>query len=121
VRASSTSKLLRACSTISATAAISSTVLLGGCSYSYVDEDGATHVIGIGYVKIAPPGDSDAIAGNVVSQTNVGVGVSRIGETVFFNLGYASHAYGKMKDSALVIGDPICAIRRDDCKGGNDD
>jgi hypothetical protein len=83
---------------------------LNACSYSYRDELGAYHVIGLVNIELPATDRDSTFAGQVVDITTVGIALNSDEEGGSFSLGYNREIRGKLRDHALVVGNPL-AIR----------
>ena len=80
---------------------------LSGCSYSYIDDDGLRHVVGVVNLKLKSADDSTTYAGHVVDLSKFGVSVNENAAGHNFTIGYNRQVTGYLRDNALVIGNPM--------------
>lgn len=75
---------------------------MAGCSYSYVDEHGTHHTVGL--VKIAVPavGGSEASAGSIVEVTTLGVAAYQTPLSSGFTIGYNHERLMGLKNNVSV-------------------
>lgn len=78
-----------------------------GCAYSYIDNDGDRHLIGLVDVKIRDAPESETYAGQIVDWRTLGISVNRneMGSSVA--IGYNRDVSGYLKNNSLVIGNPF--------------
>lgn len=88
-------------------AAVTASILLGGCAYSYVDEGGARHIIGIVDVTIAPSGDTSTYAGDVVDVSSIGFSLTQTAQGTDVAAGYNRTTFASLRDNSLVLGNPL--------------
>lgn len=84
---------------------------VAGCAVVYDDANGTKHIIGLANVEIRPPADDRTIAGEVVDVTIIGIAVYNTETHGGVVLGYSQEAIASIRDNALVIGNPLQAIR----------
>jgi hypothetical protein len=84
-----------------------SCIALSGCAYSYVDEDGARHVIGLVDLKLLPSHDDAAFAGHVVDLSTLGISLNENPSGSSFTIGYSREVSGYLRNHVLVVGDPL--------------
>ena len=77
-------------------------LLTGGCSFTYLDDDGSRHVVGLVNLTIEPP--QDRTAGEIVRVQTLGISALSIQDTVGFTLGYQDLQLASLKDHALAVG-----------------
>jgi hypothetical protein len=85
-------------------------LMLASCAAVYTDSAGVKHVLGLVALEIRPPPDPQTIAGDIVDITIAGVGFYATSEQGSFVLGYEHDVTAALRDSSLVIGNPIQAI-----------
>lgn len=85
-------------------------VTLGGCAYSYVDDQGARHVMGLVDLKLVAADSDDTFAGDVVDLSTFGISFSDNAAGRSFTIGYSREVTGHLRNHALVMGNPL-AIR----------
>jgi len=93
-----------------AVAALLSSYGLTGCAYSYIDDDGVRHVIGLVDMEIRPTANSETFAGDVVEIQSIGLGYHRAYETTSIAIGYHRQVLAAFRNNALVLGNPITAL-----------
>ena len=86
-------------------------MIVAGCALVYDDVNGTRHVIGLANVEIRPPADHRTIAGDIVDVTIIGVGIYNTGVHGGLVLGYSRDVTASIRDNALVLGNPLQAIR----------
>jgi hypothetical protein len=79
-------------------------VTMGGCSHSWVDEQGATHVVGLVSMTIKPTGAPETFAGQIIETRSFGVGAFQSAEGSGVNLGYLQTTSGFLKNNVRVEG-----------------
>ena len=84
---------------------------VAGCAVIYEDASGTKHIVGFANVQIRPPADDRTIAGDVIDVTIIGVGIYNTEVQGGLMLGYSRDVFAEIRDNALVIGNPIQAIR----------
>ena len=86
------------------------TSCLSGCAYSYVDEDGNRHIIGLVSLKLTPTGGSQTLAGDVADITTVGISIADTAQGAHFTIGYSRDVVAALKNDAAVMGNPLAAL-----------
>lgn len=86
-------------------------ILLSGCSFSYRDDAGRTHVIGLVDITLSPPQKPAQVAGNVLDLTTIGLSAGETAQGEFFSVGYFHEVSAELKDNALVFGNPLEIIK----------
>ena len=77
------------------------------CSLSWQEADGSRRVLGWVNLRIADATDSTTFAGNAIDLTTIGLGVVNTGEETILTAGYLNITTAKLRDHALVIGNPL--------------
>ena len=62
-------------------------ILLNGCAYSYIDDNGVKHIIGLVNVEITTSPDEGMYAGKIIDLRSFGVSVNKINEGGSISLG----------------------------------
>lgn len=88
-------------------AGIAALLALTGCSVSWQEADGSRRVLGWVNLRIADTTDSATFAGNAIDLTTFGLGVANTGEETILTAGYLNITTAKLRDHALVIGNPL--------------
>lgn len=84
-----------------------------GCvSFSWEDGQGRRHIVGLSYVVVTPAPKEGPIAGEITSQTTIGLGISLVESQKSLSLGYSKSVTAALKDDVLVVGNPIEAIKQ---------
>ena len=81
-----------------------------GCAFTYTDEAGARHTIGLVDIAVKAPANPTTLAGNVVDVTTVGVSLGQMAQGAYITAGYNHETTAVLRDNALVLGNPITAI-----------
>lgn len=84
--------------------------ILQGCAISYVDADGAQHVLGLVDLALRPPSSSQTFAGDVVDLRSLGVVASKTPQGGYLSVGYSRQVLATLRDDALVVGDPLSRL-----------
>ena len=92
---------------------------LSACAVSYVDDAGNQHVIGFASIVIAPSGQDQPIAGNVVDLTTVGLSLNSMPDGNSLSLGYSRVVTATLRNDALVLGDPLAIGEQSHARTGN--
>lgn len=100
----------RSCTAVAATLIGLATIACGGCAYSYVDEQGATHAIGLMSVVVHRPPQDGPIAGDVVGITTIGVAAGSNAQGGYLALGYSRQTTAALRDDVVVKGNPVEAL-----------
>ena len=79
------------------------TVLLSGCSYSYMDEDGRKHIVGLVSMTIDSSLHRDQIAGHQVSVKSIGIAMISTPVSSGIAIGYSKEELLAVKDHSLVL------------------
>ena len=87
--------------------ALSISIALNGCAYSYVDESGVKHIIGLVNINIETLPEEGTYAGKVVDMQTVGITVNSTDKGGSIAIGYNRDVSGYIKDHALVMGNPF--------------
>ena len=82
-------------------------ILLNGCAYSYIDDDGTKHIIGLVNVEIKTLPEEGTYAGKIVDMRTFGITVNKIDEGGSIAIGYNRDVSGYIRDHALVLGNPF--------------
>jgi hypothetical protein len=82
--------------------------LPGGCSLTFIDEDGRKHVLGLVHMTIAPA--DEQTAGDVVGVQTLGLSIYETPIHSGISLGWHSEKTAALKNNVLVIGNPISKI-----------
>lgn len=85
-------------------------LILSGCSYSYLDQNGARHVVGLVDMTIAASGDRSSYAGDVVDISGIGVAFSAAPDGWNFSVGYTRETFAGLRDNAMIVDNPL-AVR----------
>jgi hypothetical protein len=80
---------------------------LAGCAYSYVDDAGVRHVIGVVDMEIHDAPEKGAYAGQVIDMRTLGLTVNRSETGSSVSIGYNRDVSGYLKNNSLVIGNPL--------------
>ena len=81
-------------------------LVISACAVSYDDSAGRRHVVGFVDVALLPNDTSDALAGDVLRTTSLGMLVSRHGNETTLGIGYTSESTADIRDNAFVLGNP---------------
>jgi hypothetical protein len=76
-------------------------LLLPGCAYTYLDEAGTTHIVGLVSIRIPSHDRSGSDAATALRVTNIGISATRSDISSSLSIGYNS-------EEILVLGDNIC-------------
>lgn len=87
--------------------------VLCGCSATWTEADGTRRIVGLGVVAISIPADTDqtSFAGNAIDMTTIGLSLSGAGDETVIALGYLNMTMARLRNNALVVGDPL-SLRR---------
>src|SRR6266849_6404677 len=85
--------------------------VLCGCAYSYTDTNGNHHTIGRLDITVRPSAAPKTLAGDVVEITTFGVSIGQTAQGGYVTLGFNREASAALRDNAVVLGDPINALR----------
>lgn len=90
------------------------TVASSGCTYTYVDQSGNHRTLGLGIVDIVvrSAANLDPVAGDIVDITTFGISVGRTAQGGYLTAGYNHEVSAALRDDALVLGNPVSAIRQ---------
>ena len=80
---------------------------LAGCALSWQEADGSRRVIGFVALRLTDAADHPTFAGTAVDLTTIGLGIAATGEETIVSLGYLNITTAKLRDNALVIGNPL--------------
>ena len=83
---------------------------LAGCAYSYVDDHGTRHVVGLVDLELPASEEDQTFAGHVVDLTTLGISFSGNPSGSSFTVGYSREVTGYLRNHALVLGDSL-AVR----------
>ncbi|MFT5446641.1 MAG: hypothetical protein ACI9DC_001811 [Gammaproteobacteria bacterium] len=86
-------------------------LMVSACSYTYQDNDGAHHIVGLVAMRVAEPSDPIAIAGDVTDSTTLGLSLSNTDNGVGLVFGYNRTVIANMKNHALVMGRPYVLLK----------
>lgn len=84
-----------------------SCAVLTGCAYSYVDERGSRHVLGLVHIELAAPDRDPTFAGHVVDLSTFGISLNGNPSGNSFTIGYSREVTGYLRNHALALGDPL--------------
>lgn len=82
-------------------------LILNGCAYNYIDDEGVKHIIGLVNVEIESPPNNSMYAGKIIDLRSFGISVNNINEGGGFSIGYSRDITGYIKNNALVLGNPF--------------
>jgi len=81
-------------------------LICSACACSYIDNDGARHIIGLVNMKIQQTGENKTYAGKVVDMRNIGIAINKNETGGSLSVGYNRELSGYLRDHALIFGDP---------------
>ena len=84
---------------------------LSACAVGYINSNGDRHAIGLLDVVVRAPAAPDTLAGDVVEITSLGLSVGQNAQGGFVTAGYSRQTTAALRDNALVLGDPVTALR----------
>jgi len=87
-----------------------SLVTCSGCAYSYVDEQGATHAIGLMSVVVQPAARDGPIAGDIVGITAIGLAAGTNAQGGYLAVGYSQQTTAALRNDVVVRGNPVAAL-----------
>lgn len=85
-------------------------IAVSACAISYDDSSGRRHILGFADVALPPNAHPEALAGEVLRVTSLGMFVSRHEEGTTIGLGYTSESTAGIRNNALVLGNPNEAL-----------
>jgi hypothetical protein len=85
----------------------------GSCAFSYTDQSGTHHVIGLVAVDTRPAGTDSPLAGDIVSITSIGVAAGSNAQGGYLAFGYSRQTTAALRDDIVVRGDPVAALEHD--------
>lgn len=90
--------------------AVVSSLSCGGCAYSYVDDQGNVHAVGLMSIVVQPAPADGPIAGNIVSIMAVGLAAGSNAQGGYLAIGYSRQVTAALRDNVVVTGNPIAAL-----------
>ena len=75
---------------------------LSGCSYTYTDTDGVTHIIGLVKVDVKTNVNSNKIGANATQITTIGLSVTKTPANSAFTLGYNRAAIAVVHNDSCI-------------------
>lgn len=99
-------------------------LILSGCAYTFVDNDGTKHIIGLAKIDIPPTTKGNLIVGENISVKTIGVSISKIITGGSVSIGYNNDSITTLFSGALILDDNTAShVYSDICKrqntGGN--
>lgn len=104
-----------------AAGAVGMLLLMGatqGCAISYIDTDGNRHTLGLVDITMRTPAAPETVAGDVVEVTSLGLSIGQNAQGGYLTAGYNRQTTAALRDNALVLGNPVTALRVNQNKEG---
>ena len=84
-----------------------------GCAAVTVEEDGSRRIVGLVAMRLAPPADATAIAGEVTDVSALGLALYSSPIQHALVLGYSRERLAAVRDHALVLGNPLTSLHNE--------
>ena len=78
---------------------------LQACSFSYEDQNGATHILGVHAMTLRAP-DSATVAGQIAEFQTLGLAYHHLADGRTLSVGYSRDVVGYLKNDVAVVGNP---------------
>ena len=86
------------------------TAVTSGCAFTYTDDTGTRHAIGLLDIAVKAPSNPATLAGDVVEITSLGVSIGQTGQGGYLTAGYNHEVTAALRDNAMVLGNPVAAL-----------
>jgi hypothetical protein len=86
--------------------------ILSACTFEHIDAHGERHIAGLFDITIRAPKNPETIAGDVIEITSIGISAGETAQGGYLTIGFNHETTASLRDNALVIGNPVTAIRK---------